>query len=74
MRVKKHLAQRKDCGFVTLELPYVAKDAEVSPDSTVLLEDVSNLLANGMFERGYIWLDVKRILWRCVRAAASLWP
>ncbi len=58
-RVKKHLAQRKDCGFVTLELPYVAKDAEVSPDSTVLLEDVSNLLANGMFERGYIWQDVK---------------
>ena len=51
-RVKKHLRQREGRGFLTLELPYVVGDAAIPPDSAVLLEDVSNLLGNRMFERG----------------------
>ncbi len=51
-RVKKHLRQRESGGFLTLELPYVVGDAAIPPDAAVLLEDVSNLLGNRMFERG----------------------
>ncbi len=48
-RVEKHRAQRAGMGFATLESPYA--DAEVAREDTVLLEDVSNLLANLMFEK-----------------------
>ncbi len=51
-RVKKHLRQREGMGFLTLELPYVVGEAAIPPDAAVLLEDVSNLLGNRMFERG----------------------
>lgn len=52
IRVEKHKKQREGLGFTTLELPYQVADAPVSPDSVVLLEDVSNLLANVIFEKG----------------------
>jgi adenosylcobinamide kinase/adenosylcobinamide-phosphate guanylyltransferase len=48
-RVEKHRAQRAGMGFVTFESPYA--EAEISREDTVLLEDVSNLLANLMFEK-----------------------
>ena len=48
-RVKKHRAQRAGMGFFTLESPY--GKAKVSKQDTVLLEDVSNLVANYMFEQ-----------------------
>ena len=51
-RIKKHRAQRQGLGFETLECPFQVGDCSVSADSVVLLEDVSNLLANAVFERG----------------------
>lgn len=57
-RIEKHRVQRCGLGFTTLELPYEVGNAPVGPKSAVLLEDVSNLLANGFFERGRSWEDV----------------
>ncbi len=57
-RVKKHLRQREGMGFVTLELPYAVGNAAVPDNAAVLLEDVSNLLGNSMFERGGTAEDV----------------
>ena len=48
-RIEKHRLQRRDKSFVTLEKDWNIDQIEVSPDSVVLLEDVSNLLANGIF-------------------------
>lgn len=68
-RVKKHLAQRAGLDFSTLELPYAVGDADVSPDAAVLLEDVSNLLANRMFARKgtaeETLADIKTLCGRC---------
>ncbi len=50
-RIEKHRKQREQYGFSTLELPYHLDLAPVTADSVVLLEDVSNLLANCMFEK-----------------------
>lgn len=50
-RVEKHIRQREGMGFTTLELPYTVGNADVPPGAAVLLEDVSNLLSNRVFER-----------------------
>ena len=50
-RIEKHRRQRADLGFVTVEEPYSLNDLDLPADSVVLLEDVSNLLANNMFEK-----------------------
>ncbi len=50
IRIEKHKKQREGLGFTTLELPYSLSEGYVEPDSSVLLEDVSNLLANNIFE------------------------
>lgn len=49
-RVARHRAQRAGLGFTTYELPQTLAPVPVSSKDTVLLEDVSNLLANVMFE------------------------
>ena len=48
-RIEKHRRQREGLNFQTLEIPCRVSKAEVSPDSLVLLEDASNLLANMVF-------------------------
>lgn len=54
-RIEKHRRQRAGLGFTTLELPCHVGQANVSPDSLVLLEDASNLLANLVFtEQGTV--------------------
>lgn len=50
-RVEKHIRQRAGMGFLTLELPHSVGKAPLPADALVLLEDVSNLLGNVMFER-----------------------
>ena len=50
-RIEKHKKQREGLGFITLELPYGFSEVVVGPDSVILLEDVSNLLANNIFEK-----------------------
>ena len=49
-RIEKHRIQRADKGFVTIEEPWELQEMNISSDSVVLLEDVSNLLANGIFQ------------------------
>lgn len=68
-RIEKHRAQRKNLKFETLELPYRVGNAAVTPDGVVLLEDVSNLLANAIFEKNECWdnvfEDICELLDRC---------
>jgi len=51
-RIEKHRLQRQGKGFQTVELSWALEEAPVTEDTVVLLEDVSNLLANGMFQQG----------------------
>lgn len=51
-RIEKHRRQREHLNFMTLEIPYGIESAPITPDSVVLLEDASNLLANAVFDHG----------------------
>ena len=57
-RVARHRAQRADKGFITVECEKDLAAADVPAGSTVLLEDLVNLMANEMFDGG----DVERIV------------
>ena len=48
-RIARHRRQRETLGFVTLEQPLRLWEAAVPARANVLLEDLSNLLANEMF-------------------------
>ena len=48
-RIARHRRQRENLGFVTLEQPLRLWEAAVPAGANVLLEDLSNLLANEMF-------------------------
>lgn len=48
-RIARHRRQRRGLGFETLERPLNLQGAELPADANVLLEDLSNLLANEMF-------------------------
>ena len=48
-RIARHRRQRETLGFVTLEQPLRLWEAAVPAGANVLLEDLSNLLANEMF-------------------------
>ena len=50
-RIQKHRLQRAGLRFSTLELPDHVGDAPVPAGGVVLLEDLSNLLANILFGR-----------------------
>ncbi len=58
-RVARHRLQRAGMGFETVERPIDLASAHIRPGSTVLLEDLPNLLANELFDTGG---DVRRIL------------
>ena len=68
-RIEKHRAQRQGLGFDTIESPYQVGNAPVSSGGVVLLEDVSNLLANAMFEKGgnsdSVFRDICALADRC---------
>ena len=51
-RIEKHRRQRADKGFRTVERGWNLDSVSVTMDETVLLEDASNLLANGVFVHG----------------------
>ena len=48
-RIEKHRIQRQDKGFQTIEVPWNIGEIPVDRESVVLLEDASNLFANGIF-------------------------
>ena len=50
-RIEKHQKQRAHLNFQTLEMPYELKSAQIPGNAVVLLEDVSNLLANVIFDK-----------------------
>ena len=67
-RVARHRAQRADKGFATLECPMDLAGAGIEPGSTVLLEDIPNLLANEMFDGGSaerIFSDICELSRKC---------
>ncbi len=49
-RVEKHQKQRADMGFITVEKPFCVSAVPLPQDTVVLLEDVSNLLSNAVFD------------------------
>ena len=74
LRIEKHRQQRKGLGFQTIEMPTGIADAPVEKDSYVLLEDVSNLLSNAMFEKketeDAVFADIMKAAARCRLLAA----
>ena len=73
-RIEKHRVQRAGLGFRTLELPGSLQSAEVPPGADVLLEDVSNLLANALFQpdgnRDGVEAEILGLAARCGRLFA----
>lgn len=51
-RIEKHRRQRAGKGFRTVEQDWEIHKIPVTQDDTVLLEDASNLVANGIFAHG----------------------
>ena len=51
-RIEKHRIQREGKGFHTIEEPWNVDTLSFPENSVVLLEDASNLLANGIFQYG----------------------
>ena len=76
-RVDKHKKQRGHMGFITVEKPNRVSEVSVSPDTTVLLEDVSNLLGNTLFgascfgNEDSVFNDITRLCDSC-RAAVMV--
>lgn len=74
VRIEKHKKQREGLGFTTLELPYGFSGENIEPDSVVLIEDISNLLANNMFEKNKsadeVFDDVLCLVKKCRFAVA----
>lgn len=58
-RIEKHRIQRQDKGFMTIEKDWKIQEIPVNGETVVLLEDVSNLLSNGIFMHG---ADAKQTL------------
>ena len=48
-RIEKHILQRAGKGFQTIEEPWNIHTLDIPANAVVLLEDASNLLANGIF-------------------------
>lgn len=53
-RKEKHIRQRRGLGFVTVECPFSLDEVPAGKDDLVLLEDVSNLLANSLFDAEHL--------------------
>lgn len=51
-RIEKHRIQRQGKGFQTIEASWNIGEIEADPDTVILLEDASNLVANGIFVHG----------------------
>ena len=73
-RILKHKKQRVGLGFETLEMPYNIDKASMPEGALVLLEDVSNLMANSGFELGHgpdaVFESITALAERCGLLAA----
>ena len=74
LQIQKHRNQRADMDFLTVEEPYSLARIPASGGDVVLLEDVSNLLANVIFDRGGrmedVLEDILSLAGRCRALAA----
>ncbi len=74
VRIRRHRQRRAGLGFHTLEVPGRLSGLSLSPGAAVLLEDVSNLLANVQFnEHGSadaVFEDILCLAGRCEMLAA----
>ena len=60
-RVEKHLLQREGKGFFTIEEPRHIKDLNIHEDDNILLEDLTNLLSNNLFNEAGLKNNFKEI-------------
>ena len=60
-RVEKHLLQREGKGFFTIEEPREIKDLNIDEDDNILLEDLTNLLSNNLFNEAGLKNNFKEI-------------
>ena len=60
-RVEKHLLQREGKGFFTIEEPRHIKDLNIDEDDNILLEDLTNLLSNNLFNEDGLKNNFKEI-------------
>lgn len=73
-RVEKHRKQREDRAFITLERPFNVSEIQLPQGANVLLEDVSNLLSNRMFDEngdgrgGDVFADITELCGKCANA------
>ncbi len=49
--IERHRAQRQGLNFITYEMPLEILSWDYEKDDTVLLEDISNLVANHLFDK-----------------------
>ena len=74
IRVEKHRKQRRSKGFITIEEPFSVSTVTIPPDTVVLLEDVSNLLGNTLFDgsgtgnEDSVFMDIAAMLAKCATA------
>ncbi len=72
-RIQKHRLQRAGRGFETLERGLDLEHASLPPGADILLEDLSNLLANELFEPDGGGIEaVRRGLRRLLESCGSL--
>ena len=60
-RVEKHRLQREGKGFFTIEEPGHIKDLNIDEDDNILLEDLTNLLSNNLFNEAGLKNNFKEI-------------
>lgn len=60
-RVQKHLLQRAGKGFFTVEESRHIKDLNVNFEDNILLEDLTNLLSNNLFDESGLKNNFKQI-------------
>ncbi len=68
-RVDRHRKQREDFAYITIEKPSRVSEIPLPQGATVLLEDVSNLLGNALFDGGEneerIFKDIDALCAKC---------
>ena len=60
-RIDKPLVQREGKGFTTIEEPRNIMNIYIDLKSNILLEDLTNLLANNIFYEGVLRINYKKI-------------
>ena len=60
-RIQKHLKQRADKNFLTVEEPKYLSNVNISCVDNILLEDLTNLLSNNIFDENGMKSDSKEI-------------